>query len=112
MNSYLPPYQNYQHTHNLIIELFFNFGIPIALIVFTNVTIILKEAFNKVKSLNNLFDEYKIYISYIASFSVFIIAQLTDITYYDGKISIVFSVLLACLKNIIDEKTSIQKISK
>ena len=72
----------------------------------------LKEAFNKVKSLNNLLDEYKICISFIASFSIFIIAQLTDITYYDGKISIIFSVLLACLKNIIDENNYPKKIFK
>ena len=55
-------------------------------------------------------DEYKIYISFIASFSVFLVAQLNDITYYDGKISIIFSVLLACLKNIIEEKNNLKKI--
>ncbi len=112
LNSYWPPYQSYQHTHNLIVELAFNFGIPISLIIITNVTVMLKEAFNKVKSLNNLLDEYKICISFIASFSIFIIAQLTDITYYDGKISIISSVLLACLKNIIDENNYPKKIFK
>jgi len=106
VTSYLPPYQNYQHTHNLIVEVAFNFGIPIALIVFTNITIILNEAFKKIKNIKNSLDEYKIYISFLASFLVFIIAQLSDITYYDGKISIIFSILLASLKNIIEEKNN------
>tara|TARA_B100000242_G_C43013362_1_gene471171 strand:- start:43 stop:1338 length:1296 start_codon:yes stop_codon:yes gene_type:complete len=106
VTSYLPPFQNYQHTHNFIIEIAFNFGIPISLIVFTNLTTLINAAFIKVKNLNNTLNEYKIYISFIASFTVFLVSQLNDITYYDGKISIIFSVLLACLKNIIDEEKS------
>ena len=110
VTSYLPPYQNYQHTHNLIVEIAFNFGIPISLIVVTNVSTILNQAFNKVKSIKNSLDEYKICISFLASFMVFIISQLTDITYYDGKISIIFSILLAVLKNIIEEKNNFKKL--
>ena len=110
INAYFPPFQNYQHTHNLIIELAFNFGIPIAIIVFITITKILKVAFIKIKSVKNSLDEYKIYSSFLASFIVFIIAQLSDITYYDGKISIIFSILLAGLKNIIDVKNNLRKI--
>ena len=108
VTTYLPPFQNYQHTHNLIIEIAFNFGIPISLIVFTSVATILKKAFMKILSIRNSLDEYKIYISFLAAFTVFIISQLNDITYYDGKISIIFSVLLAGLKNIIEEKNNIK----
>ncbi len=110
VTSYFPPFQNYQHTHNLIIELAFNFGIPISIIVFTTIIKILNEACIKIKSAKNSLDEYKIHISFLASFIVFIIAHLTDITYYDGKISIIFAILLACLKNIIEEKKQYQKI--
>ena len=104
VTTYLPPFQNYQHTHNLIIELAFNFGIPISMLVFSEIGIILKQAFIKIKNLRNSIYEYKIYIPFLASFIVFIVAQLTDITYYDGKISIIFSILLAGLKNIIEEE--------
>ena len=68
VTSYLPPYQNYQHTHNLIIEIAFNFGIPIAIIVFTTFTTILKKAFKKIKNIKNSLNEYKICISFLASF--------------------------------------------
>ena len=110
VTAYFPPFQNYQHTHNLIIELAFNFGIPISIIVFTTTITILKKAFIKIKSAKNSLCEYKIHISFLASFVVFLIAHLTDVTYYDGKISIIFAILLACLKNIIEEKKQFQKI--
>ena len=110
VTSYLPPYQNYQHTHNLIIEIAFNFGIPIAIIIFTAILKIMKKAFIKIKSIKISLDDYKIYISFLASFIVFLIAHLNDITYYDGKISIIFSILLAGLKNIIDEKNNFKRI--
>ena len=110
VTSYLPPYQNYQHTHNLIIEIAFNFGIPVAIIVFSTFATILKRAFIKIKNIKNSLNEYKICISFFASFIVFAIAHLNDITYYDGKISIIFSILLAGLKNIIEEKNNFKKI--
>ena len=110
ITSYLPPYQNYQHSHNFILEIAFNFGIPISIIIFSTIAAILKKAFIKIKSLKNYLDEYKISISFLASFIVFIIAHLNDITYYDGKISIIFSILLAGLKNIIEEKNNFKEI--
>ncbi len=109
VTTYIPPFQNYQHTHNFILELAFNFGIPISMIVFSTMAIILKEAFIKIKNLRNSIYEYKIYVAFLASFIVFIIAQLTDITYYDGKISIIFSILLAGLKNIIEQEKNNSK---
>ena len=110
VTSFLPPFQNYQHTHNFIVEIAFNFGIPISIIIFSTFTTLLKKAFIKIKSLKNSLVEYKICISFLASIMVFIIAQLSDITYYDGKISIIFSILLAGIKNIIEEKNNLKKI--
>ena len=110
ITSYLPPYQNYQHSHNLILEIAFNFGIPMSIIIFSTIAAILKKAFIKIKSIKNSLDEYKICISFLASFIVFVIAHLNDITYYDGKISIIFSILLASLINIIEENIISKKI--
>ena len=110
VTSYLPPFQNYQHTHNFIVEIAFNFGIPTSIIIFTTIATILKNAFIKIQSIKNSIQEYKIFISFLASFIVFIIAQLSDITYYDGKISILFSILLAGLINIIEEKNNLKNI--
>ena len=52
---------------------------------------------------------YSLNKTLLASFSIFLIAHFSDITYYDGKISILFSVLLAGLKNVIDENIELKQ---
>ena len=42
--------------------------------------------------------------AYWAASFIFLISQLVDVQYFDGRISIVFWLLLAGLKTIIDEK--------
>ena len=100
--------QKFQHTHNLIIELAYNFGIPIALLIVSTVFRLFVKAFKKINSLNKSISTYLIYKPLITSFSIFMIAHLTDITYYDGKISILLALLLSGLKNIIDEKSELK----
>ena len=103
-NAFLEiPLTKYQHTHNLIIELAYNFGIPITFCIVCTIFNIFIKTFKKINSLNKSLSKYLIYKPLLASFSIFLIAHLTDITYYDGKISILFSLLLAGLKNILDE---------
>jgi len=108
-NAYLEiPLTKYQHTHNLIIELAYNFGIPIAFLTVSTVFSILINTFKKINSLNKSLTSYSLYKPLLASFSIFLMAHFTDITYYDGKISILFSLLLAGLKNIIDENIELK----
>ena len=103
-NAFLEiPVTKYQHTHNLIIELAYNFGIPITFCIVCTIFNIFIKTFKKINSLNKSLSKYLIYKPLLASFSIFLIAHMTDITYYDGKISILFSLLLAGLKNILDE---------
>ena len=66
--------------------------------------------FKKVFTFKNLFVNSFIYKPFIASLLIFFAVHLTDITYFDGKISIIFSVLLASLKNIIDKKTNLSYV--
>ena len=102
------PLTKYQHTHNLIIEIAYNFGIPVALFTTSSVLLLFLNALKKINSLTkSLFDSY-LYRPFIASLSVFFIAHLTDITYYDGKVSILFSLLLAGLININDENIELK----
>ena len=107
-NAYLEiPLTKYQHTHNLILELAYNFGIPIAFLIVSTIFSIFMNTFKKINSLNKLLNLYSLNKPILASFSIFLIAHLTDITYYDGKLSILFSVLLAGLKNVIDENNEL-----
>ena len=103
---FFPPYQNYQHSHNMIIELAYNFGIPLAIFVLSSICLILKKSYKKLKSLNKLSLKYAAYKSFIISFFIFLVSHLNDVTYYDGKISILFSVLLASVVKIIDQENT------
>ena len=112
-NAYLKiPLTQYQHTHNLIIELAYNFGIPIAILISTTVINLFVKAFNKIKKINKSSQYYFLSQPVLTSFSIFFVAHITDITYYDGKISIMFALLLASLKNIIDENIEIKNNEK
>ena len=102
--------KNYQHTHNILFELAYNFGIPIASLISITIIKMTITGFKKVFTFKNLFVNSFIYKPFIASLLVFFAAHLTDITYFDGKISIIFSVLLASLKNIIDKKTNLSYV--
>lgn len=102
------PLTKYQHTHNLIIEIAYNFGIPIALFTTSSILCLFLNAQKKINALTKSLSNSHLYKPFIASLSIFLMAHLTDITYYDGKISILFSLLLAGLKNITDENIELK----
>ena len=91
------------HSHNILFEFAISYGLPATIILFSTITnIMLKSGraiFNmKSENLSNI-DK-----AFWASLFVFLITQLADIQYFDGKISIVAWMLLAGLKKIIEEK--------
>ena len=92
------------HSHNLLFELSISYGLPSAILFFLTITNIIYlssiEIFIRNKSLSiSYFDR-----AFWAALFFFLISQLTDIQYFDGKISIIAWVLIAGLKNIIEEK--------
>ena len=89
------------HSHNLLMEIALSYGYPVLLILFTSITSILflsyKYIFSDIK--NNYNDK-----AWWTTTFVFLISQLFDIQYFDGRISLIFWITLAGLKNIIFEK--------
>ena len=91
------------HSHNLLLELGISYGLPSSIIFFTAITFILylsgKSLFLK-RNINNisLFDK-----AFWSASLFFLISQLFDIQYLDGKISIIIWILISGLKNIIEE---------
>ena len=91
------------HSHNLLLELGISYGLPSSIIFFTAITFILylsgKSLFLK-RNINNisLFDK-----AFWSGSLFFLISQLFDIQYLDGKISIIVWILIAGLKNIFEE---------
>ena len=91
--------------HNLIINLAFNYGIIIAILIFTNIFIIFSQSFKKIflikvkNSANNYFER-----AWWTSFFILFISQMVDVQYYDIRISITFWLLLSGLKCIISNE--------
>ena len=80
----------------------YNFGIPVALILSLTLLFIFFKVlieiifFNRNK--NNFFNKI-----WLFSFATLLISHLVDVTYYDGKISLIFIILLSGLKCIKEE---------
>ncbi len=93
---------NAQHSHNFILQIAFEYGIPTALILSTFTTFLLiktaNKIFNKKENYNHLNK------SWFAASLIATTSQITDITFFDGKISIIIIILLAGLKSILDER--------
>ena len=86
------------HSHNIAFELAHNFGIPLAIILIITIFLII------IRSLKYIYKEYEsneIFLlnkAWLASSLIAISSHLTDITYYDGKISILICTIFAGLK--------------
>jgi len=97
--NYLIPYKNIEisHSHNLIFEVAYNFGIPVALILSLIVLFIFFRVLIKIiffnKNKNNFFNKV-----WLFSFTTLMVSHLVDVTYYDGKISLIFIILLSGLR--------------
>ena len=96
------------HTHNIILELAYNFGIPTSLIItFTSVKLLF-IAFKKVFISHQSSQNSPLNKAWIAGIIIFSFSHLSDITYYDGKISLLICILFAGLNSIVIEKEEIK----
>ena len=99
------------HAHNLILELANNYGIPITIIIFGSIILICFNSFFKIY-INESYTKIQFFErAWFSSFFVLLISQLWDIQYFDGRISIVFWILLAGLKEVITSKEQLGNTS-
>ncbi len=93
------------HTHNLILELAVSYGYPVTILIFSGISFLLiksrKVIFNNELQNDQIFSFEKAW--WVSAF-IFIFSQSVDVQYFDGRISIVFWVLLAGLKTILEER--------
>ncbi len=97
------------HSHNILTELSISYGIPCTVILVYFISRILVTSFQNIyiKDKKNIFDR-----SIWTAVIIFLLSQQIDIQYFDGRISLVFWILLAGLKCINDENSSIIKNAK
>ena len=91
------------HSHNLLLELSLSYGLPATIIFFITTSNILYLSGKKIFSRNVINISYIDKAFWTALF-FFLISQLADLQYFDGKISLITWILMAGLKNIIFEK--------
>ncbi len=96
-----------QHTHNIFLELAFNHGIIVAFLIFSTMVGILSSASKKYLFENDNQDLSLMDKAWIISFVNFLIIHFFDITYFDGRISILSWSLLAGLRSITKNKIKI-----
>ena len=95
-----------QHTHNIFIELAFNHGIICSLLITLSMVLLLINA-SKSYMISEKFsfklpkDIVNLDSAWIISFFIFFFIHMFDITYYDGRISILAWILLSGLRSII-----------
>ena len=103
--------ENAQHTHNMVLEIAQTNGIPAALLLTFFVSYLFinswKIIFAKDKKSESIINK-----AWITSLLIIIISHLSDVTYYDGRVSLLIWILLAGLKCILDEDKVKTKLSK
>ena len=97
------------HPHNLILELAISYGYPATIIILCTVSTLLIKSSQIVFKNNYQNNQYFSFEkAWWTSIFIFLISQSVDVQYFDGRISIVFWILLAGLKAIIDD--NIEKV--
>ncbi len=92
-----------QHSHNMPIQLAYDYGLPISISLTFFVSFLFFKSFIKIFKTKDLDDSFLSNKCWLAACLVAIINHINDITYYDGKISILVWIILAGLKCILDE---------
>ena len=89
------------HTHSMPLELAYNFGLPFAIIIcgFSLYLLIRGWKIIFVKEKNYL----DINLYWLTSLTIVLVSHINDISYYDGKISLLIWILLAGVKCLNDE---------
>ena len=92
------------HAHNLIIDLAFNYGLLISIIIFAAIFFICFQSFKRIfllKIKGSSIDYFE--RAWWTSFTILLISQMFDVQYYDLRISIAFWLLLSGLKCIVTQ---------
>ena len=95
------------HTHNLPLELMVGYGIPPAIFIFIPIFLLIYFSSKKVLFKNRNILEPIIDKAWVSALIALIFSQMVDVQYFDGRISIIFWLLLVGAKSIIDEKKSL-----
>ena len=97
---WIPPFKYFepQHTHNLFFEMSFNFGLPVSFIITTISIIIFVRAIPISFSRQQSNEYFNLNKAWLCATLVVFVMHFNDVTFYDGKISLLISILFSGLK--------------
>ena len=98
-------FTQFQHPHNLLLDIAFSYGIPISLLVNTSIYYLIYKSLltlNTKKNEEELHDK-----AWVISIICYLCFHFFDLTYFDVRINLIFWILLAGIRNIIKEKKEI-----
>ena len=88
-----------QHSHNLFFETSISYGLIFSTIIFILIFRLLFDSWKIIFAKNLNYTNKSLWLGTL----LFVINHIFDVTYYDVRISMIFWILLASLKSIIDE---------
>ena len=91
------------HAHNLPLELLISYGLPAGIMVLVPILIITYSSIKKIfisskKNSEIIFDK-----AWVTSLLIILMSQMVDVQYFDGRISIIFWILISGSRNIVKE---------
>ncbi len=105
---YYSLYESYIfHPHNLVLELAISYGVPATLIIFITIAVLIVLSFIEVFIKRSFNDSKYFERAWFTSFFVLFCSQLLDVQYFDGRISLLFWILLGGLKEMIESRKDI-----
>ena len=107
-NPGITDYPIHQHAHNIVFELAYNFGIPLAIIMGFFIIRILKNSFFIIHKKIQKNSDFLIDKTWFIAAIIMLVSHINDVTYYDGKISILIWILLSGLKSLVEEKIPVK----
>ena len=109
-NMWNPPFVfvKFQHTHNLFLEMAFNFGMPVAITLTTIALFIFFKALKILLSYEPKDDFYFLDKAWISSGIVVFLIHLSDLPFYDGRVSMLICILFSTLRSISLTKNSLK----
>ena len=108
-NMWNPPFvfHKFQHTHNLFLEMAFNFGVPISLLL-TSIAFYIFYKSLKVSYCDDKKNDYQnLNKAWISACIVIFLVHLSDMTFYDGRVSMLVCILFSGLRCISLTKKSV-----
>ena len=93
-----------QHTHNMILQVAYDYGIPTSIIITIFITLLFYKTLISIEKLETNEKEKFFNKCWLSCFLIAIIHHLSDITYFDGKISILIWIFITGSYCITDSK--------